>query len=92
MSALSPDEPPSAANRAVTPQGFRQKGFWAKLAQALEAAFINRTKHAVPEIELRRARHEIKRCRRLMLAAAPAGLTAAHTASRPAAHASGARS
>ena len=97
MSALSPDEPPSAANREVTPQdfrqqGFRQNGFWPKLAQALDAFFINRTKHAVPEIELRRSRYEIKRCRRLMLAAAPTEVTAAHAASRRAAHASGARS
>jgi hypothetical protein len=92
MSALSPDEPPSAANREVTPRGFRPKGLWPKLAQALEAFFIARTKHAVPEIELRRSRYEIKRCRRLMLAAAPAEVTAASAASRRAAHASGARS
>ena len=92
MSALSPDEPPGAANREVKPQGFRPKGFWPKLARALEAFFINRTKHAVPEIELRRSRYEIKRCRRLMLAAAPAEVTAARAASRRAAHASGARS
>ncbi len=99
MSALSPDEPPGAAHRAkraVTPQDFRQKDFrqslWPKLARALEAFFINRTKHAVPEIELRRSRYEIKRCRRLMLAAAPTEVTAARAASRRAAHASGARS
>ncbi len=95
MSALSPDEPPGAAHRAkraVTPQDFRQKGLWPKLARALEAFFINRTKHAVPEIELRRSRYEIKRCRRLMLAAAPTEVTAARAASRRAAHASGARS
>jgi hypothetical protein len=86
MSAVSPDEPPSAANAATTPQGF-----WHRLAQALEAAVVSRTKHAVPEIELRRSRYEIKRCRRLMLAAAPAEVTAAHAASHRAAHAGGAR-
>ncbi len=95
MSAVSPDEPPGAADRAVTARGFRQAGFrqagfWQGLAQALEAAFINRAKHAVPEIELRRSRYEIKRCRRLMLAAAPTEV-AADAASRRAAHKSGAR-
>lgn len=97
MSAVSPDEPPGAAHRAAMPQGFRQKGFrqkgfWPKLAQALDTFFINRAKHAVPEIELRRSRYEIKRCRRLMLAAAPAEVTAAHAASRRTAHARDARS
>ncbi len=90
MSAISSDEPPSAADRTAVLQGFQQRGFWHNLAQALEAAFVNRTRHAVPEIELRRSRYEIKRCRRLMLAAAPRDVGAAHASSRRAAQAGGA--
>jgi hypothetical protein len=41
-------------------------GFWQRFAQALDAYFVDRTKRAVPEITLRRSKHEIARCRRLM--------------------------
>ena len=51
MSVIPVDEPP---------------GFWQKVAQTLDAYFADRTKRAVPEITLRRSRHEIARCRRLM--------------------------
>ena len=64
MSALSPDEPPSAAKREVTPQGVPQKKVrsagkrvFGQSGQALKPFFIARTKHAVPEIELRRSRY-----------------------------------
>jgi hypothetical protein len=51
MSVIPVDEPP---------------GFWKRFAQALDAYLAERTKRAVPEITLRRSRHEIARCRRLM--------------------------
>jgi hypothetical protein len=41
-------------------------GFWQRFARALDAYLADRTKQAVPEIALRRAKHEIARCRRLM--------------------------
>jgi hypothetical protein len=42
-------------------------GFWRRFGQALEAYSVDRTKRAVPEIALRRSKHEIDRYRRLML-------------------------
>jgi hypothetical protein len=41
-------------------------GFWHRFAQALDAYFADRTKRAVPEITLRRSKHEIARCHRLL--------------------------
>jgi hypothetical protein len=41
--------------------------FWRKLAQVLERHRVERTKRAVPEIALRRSKHEVERFRRLML-------------------------
>ena len=38
-------------------------GIWRRLAQALDAYFVDRTKRAVPEITLRRSKHEVARCR-----------------------------
>jgi hypothetical protein len=51
MSVTPVDEPPS---------------IWRRLAQALDAYFVDRTKRAVPEIILRRSKHEVARCRMLM--------------------------
>jgi len=42
------------------------KSVWRRLAEALDAYFINRTLRAVPDVTLQRARQEIARCRRLM--------------------------
>jgi len=61
MSVIPVDEPPGAANRAAKP-----RGFWQRLAQALDEFFVDRTKRAVPEITLRRSKHDIARFRRLM--------------------------
>jgi hypothetical protein len=41
-------------------------GFWQKFAHALDAYFAGRTQRVVSEITLRRSKHEIARCRRLM--------------------------
>jgi hypothetical protein len=51
MSVTPVDEPP---------------GIWRSLAQALDAYFVDRTKRAVPEIRLRRAKQEVARCRMLV--------------------------
>ena len=61
MSVIPVDEPPGAAIGAAKP-----KGFWQRLAQAIDEYFVDRTKRAVPETTLRRSRHEINRCRQLM--------------------------
>jgi hypothetical protein len=50
-----------AVNPAVTPQRF-----WRRLARMLDDYLVGRAKRAVPAAALRRSRHEIDRCRRLM--------------------------
>jgi hypothetical protein len=42
-------------------------GFWQRLAHALDELVAYRAKRAVPEIALRRSKHEVDRYRRLML-------------------------
>ena len=49
----------------VVQQG--QRSFWQRLAQTLDDYLVERTKRAVPDATFRRSRHEIERCRRLML-------------------------
>ncbi len=61
MSVVPVNEPPGARTAAARPEGF-----WRRLARALDAYFADRTKRAVPEITLRRSKHEVARCRRLM--------------------------
>jgi hypothetical protein len=61
MSVIPVGELPGAVNGATRPQGF-----WQRFAQALDAYLADRTRRAVPEITLRRSKHEIARCRRLM--------------------------
>ncbi len=56
MSVIAVDEPPGA----------RHSSFWGRLAQALDEYFADRTRRAVPEITLRRSKHDIDRLRRLM--------------------------
>ena len=60
MSVIPVDEPPGA-RAAAAPQSF-----WQRFAQALDAYFVDRTKRAVPEITLRRCKHDVDRLRRLM--------------------------
>ncbi len=78
MSVIPVDEPPGAANGAAKPPGF-----WQKLAQALDEFFVARTKRAVPEIALRRCKHEINRCRGLMLKSAMAAADAGAACASP---------
>ena len=60
MSVIPVDEPPGAETSAT------RRSFWQRLAQALDAYFVDRTKRAVPEITLRRCKHDVDRLRRLM--------------------------
>ena len=52
---------------------------WRRLADAVDAYFINRTLRAVPDATLQRARQEIARCRRLMHQSAALPVTAGVT-------------
>jgi hypothetical protein len=61
MSVLPAIERPSAVNGAAKPEGF-----WQRIAQALDAYFVDRSRRAVPAAALRRSKHDIDRCRRLM--------------------------
>jgi hypothetical protein len=61
MSVVPADEPSRAGNAATKP-----KSFWQRLSRAVDAYLAERTKKAIPAIALRRSRHEIMRCRRLM--------------------------
>ncbi len=61
MSVIPVDEPPGAGTSAA-----KQRSFWQRLAQALDQYFVDRTKRAVPEVTLRRSKHDIDRLRRLM--------------------------
>jgi hypothetical protein len=60
MSVLAADELPHAF------EGVVKRGFWQRLARALDASFANRSKRAMPVDALRRARRDIERCRRLL--------------------------
>ena len=44
----------------------KSESFWQGLSRAIDAYLAERTKKAIPAITLRRSRHEIARCRRLM--------------------------
>jgi hypothetical protein len=53
----------------VKPRGpadaLKARGLWQRIARALDGYFVARTRRAVPEVTLRRSRHEVNRCRRL---------------------------
>ncbi len=70
MSVILINTAPGAANGAAKPHGF-----WQRLARALDELAVCRTRRAVPEMALRRSKHDINRYRRLMLksAMAPVG-------------------
>jgi hypothetical protein len=60
MSFIRAEEPSGVPHTAT------RDGFWQKLAQALDAYFVDRSRRAVPATTLRRSKHDIDRCRRLM--------------------------
>lgn len=66
MRVIPVDQSSGAAQAAARP-----RGFWQRLAQTLDDYLVERTKRAVPDAAFRRSRHEIDRCRRLMLKGAP---------------------
>ena len=74
MSVVPVGESPAVASTAT-----KREGFWHRLAQALDRHFVDRSKRAVPPVMVRRSKHDIDRCRRLMRknafkhALAPAG-------------------
>jgi hypothetical protein len=47
-------------------EGVLKRGFWLRLARALDASLANRSKRAIPTDALRRSRRDIERCRRLL--------------------------
>jgi hypothetical protein len=59
--SVMPDKPPAAAAGAPG-----RAGFWQRLGQALDAYLADRSRRAVPATLLRRSKHDIARCRRLM--------------------------
>ena len=61
MSVIPAHELGGAVDAAPKPESF-----WQKLSRAIDAYLAERTKKAIPAITLRRSRHEIERCRRLM--------------------------
>jgi hypothetical protein len=61
MSVARFDEPPGAAVGAS-----RREGFWQRLGQVLDAYLADRSRRAVPATVLRRSKHDIARCRRLV--------------------------
>ena len=63
-------------------QGSRLQGFWQRLARSLDAYFAGRTRRAVPEVTLRRSKHEMARCRRLAHRRVAAPLEAKATGGR----------
>lgn len=67
MSDIPVEEPPGTIDSEAKP-----RGFWQRLARALDEHFVARTKRVVPEVTLRRSRYDVNRCRRLMHKSSPA--------------------
>ena len=61
MSVVPVDEPPG-----VTGTEAERKGFWHRLARALDQHFVDRSRRAVPATALRRSKRDIERCHQLM--------------------------
>ena len=61
MSVVPVGEPSAAESNAI-----KREGFWNRLAQALDRHFSDRSQRAIPPIMVRRSKHDINRCRRMM--------------------------
>ena len=61
MRVVPVGEPSVAASIAT-----KREGFWNRLAQALDRHFSDRSKRAIPPVMVRRSKHDIDRCRRMM--------------------------
>ena len=74
MSVVPVGEPSTVASITT-----KREGFWNRLAQALDRHFSDRSKRAIPPVMVRRSKHDMDRCRRMMRenafkrALAPAG-------------------
>jgi len=72
MRTIPVDTDPDPASTHTEPPRF-----WRRIAQALDQYFVDRTRRMVPEATLRRSKHEVARCRRLMLKSSAAPVAAA---------------
>jgi hypothetical protein len=61
MRGMAAIEPLRSGNGSANP-----KGYWHRLALVVDSYGAERTKRAVPTATLRRAKHEMARCRRLI--------------------------
>jgi hypothetical protein len=61
MSVLPINSAGESASRSA-----KSHELWQRLAHMLDRLVVSRTKRAVPESVLRRSKHDIDRCRRLM--------------------------
>lgn len=61
MSVISIDQPPGAGAHAA-----KRDSVWQRVAHALDAYLVDRSRRAMPAATLRRSKHDIDRCRRLM--------------------------
>ena len=60
MSVFPIDRPPLVFSATI------KSGVWRKLAQAIDAYCVRRSKRIVPDVMLRRCKREEARCRQLM--------------------------
>lgn len=70
MSAIPADDPPEAGDGEAPAQSF-----WGRLAEAVDAYFADRSRRVVPAATLRRSRHELARCRRVLMDRSRATMT-----------------
>lgn len=52
--------------RRTTRRAGKSRSFWQRLSQALDRFVVGRSQHLVPATVLRRSKHDLDRCRRLM--------------------------
>ena len=50
----------------ATSGSFNARTFWEKVTQIFDQLVLNRSRDAVPQLLLRRSKHDYDRCRRLM--------------------------
>jgi hypothetical protein len=62
MGVIANNPARSAANGAAEPQTF-----WQRISRALDRFVVCRSQRAVPAVALRRSKHDLDRCRRLLL-------------------------
>jgi hypothetical protein len=78
MSAIAGKSAGPAEKRVATPERF-----WQRFAQLLDRLVIRLSRQTIPAALLRRSRHDLARCRRLLLDSAVARSAARRTGARP---------